>query len=123
MPDIRKMLEEQFKNLQDASMDPEAASDCTYAMLAIVDVLYPDGIPEAENNKIPVPDYESGHMHTCQNAPKAISEMISSKCCVDDPSTIIQIDGEILASMVSDRFGKKSKVAGRADGIEIRIED
>lgn len=46
MPDIRKMLEKQLENLQDASMNPEATADCTYAMLAIVDVLYPNGIPE-----------------------------------------------------------------------------
>lgn len=48
MPDIRKMLEEQLVKLQDASMNMEATADCTYAMLAIVDVLYPDGIPGAE---------------------------------------------------------------------------
>lgn len=49
MLDIRKMLEEQLVKLQDASMNPEATADCTYAMLAIVDVLYPEGIPEAES--------------------------------------------------------------------------
>ena len=59
MPDIRKMLEKQLENLQDASMNMEVTADCTYAMLAIVDVLYPDGIPEAEkvdNVKIKVDD-------------------------------------------------------------------
>lgn len=59
MSDIRKMLEEQLKNLQDASMNPEVTADCTYAMLAIVDVLYPNGIPEVEkvdNVKIKVDD-------------------------------------------------------------------
>ena len=59
MLDIRKMLEKQLENLQDASMNTEATADCTYAMLAIVDVLYPNGIPEAEkvdNVKIKVDD-------------------------------------------------------------------
>lgn len=48
MPDIRKMLEKQMEALQDASMNTEVAAECTHAMLSIIDVLYPEGIPEAD---------------------------------------------------------------------------
>lgn len=48
MPDIRKILEKQLEALQDASMNTEVAAECTYAMLTIVDVLYPEGIPESD---------------------------------------------------------------------------
>ena len=47
MPDIRKMLEKQLEILQDASMNTEVAAECSYAMIEIIDVLYPEGIPEA----------------------------------------------------------------------------
>jgi len=59
MLDIRKMLEEQLVKLQDTSMNPEATADCTYAMLAIVDVLYPNGIPETKEETM------ISHQHKC----------------------------------------------------------
>ncbi|MBO1264364.1 hypothetical protein J3A84_04825 [Proteiniclasticum sp. SCR006] len=49
MPDIRKMLEKQLELLQEHSniAYENNPAELTYAMIEIIDVLYPEGIPEA----------------------------------------------------------------------------
>lgn len=110
MLDIRKMLEEQLVKLQDASMNPEATADCTYAMLAIVDVLYPEGVPRADK------------VATISKLPSAKDLAIPSVCCVNSPSARVEIDSENVVSMVVDHVNRQSKLIIGDRSLELRIE-
>lgn len=104
MPDIRKILEEQIETLRDASRFSEHAAECTSAMLDIVYVLYPEGIPEKEVPKL---------LNQDEEALKEIATSISENMCVpnlpkggmigakfDTSGLVAQVANELRNSML-----------------------
>lgn len=61
MLDIRDLLEKQLERLHQQSnlVGVENTAEITFAMLAIVDVLYPNGIPETKEETM------ISHQHKC----------------------------------------------------------
>ena len=131
MQDIRKMLEKQLEILQDASMNTEVAAECSYAMIEIIDVLYPDGIHkekecgEIENitGKFMLSAEEIAAIREAPRPEDLAVETTPMVFGVSGLSTTVELDSEEIASTIIDHLEKKSKLVGKAGSLEIRIAE
>lgn len=146
MPDIRKMLERQLEILQHHSemrSEGNAPSENTFAMLEIVDVLYPEGIPEASaTSKLTANvtlDTDSFVSQLADMFGKSSMTIEPTEITVSNesdkfkvfpkvedlylPSARVEVDTEKVASMVIDHLKKNSRLIARAGDIEIRIDN
>lgn len=128
MPDIRKMLEKQLELLQDHSnvVYENNPAELTFAMLAIIDTLYPNGIP-SENNEDP-----AHHVHKVAGPTfSTVSERLQNDGVIDDnkhlhrlvkgPVCTICIDSKEVATTVADLMKNQISSATLTNG-ELNIQ-
>lgn len=111
--DIRKMLEKQLEILQTNSempMEGTAPAENTFAMLEIIDVLYPEGIPE----RAEVAESIDQDKKALQEIANSVSDKVHTQKTPSLLSMEVKLDtDEIANEMMADLEKKLSIVFGK----------